>query len=90
MAKVVVKGEQGYNACTYKGHNVVTLIENEIKLEKLNTIEILAEAASTGDEKLLNLSLDITDSQPCPDCGYIKNKCVCLKLHNTVEGHWYN
>lgn len=27
IAKVVVRGEQGYNACTYKGHAAYRLIE---------------------------------------------------------------
>lgn len=40
VAKVIVKGEQGYNACTYKGHLALRVITARMKLRILDSAYI--------------------------------------------------
>jgi hypothetical protein len=37
VAKVIVKGEQGYNACTYRGHLALQVVTAKMKLHILDS-----------------------------------------------------
>jgi hypothetical protein len=41
VAKVVVRGEQGYNACTYKGHLALRVLNAKIKLNALESLDMI-------------------------------------------------
>ena len=46
-------------------------------MDNIDTAEMLAAASSSGNSDALSLALQLTDTEPCLNCGYVKSGCKC-------------
>lgn len=49
------------------------------QLSNESKIKLLTAAASTGCDRDIRIALMLTDTEPCPDCDYIRSGCRCPK-----------